>query len=349
MIAMFLASKAIGAMARWSGRRLRLYRLTLRSVAVASAIGSAYLPTCIADEPDAFRTLGAPMQAYEPNLFGYTHSSGDVGFVDFTLSVKYPLLPRLSEQWWSRDNRLFIAFTGRFAFYYDTLPSSPALVKRLNPKLFFQHIFVEGATDSVPGNHSDWFSTRAQEPRTYATFAYAHESNGQSVDTATEYAQAVESASDPRFAIDTISRGWDYLEVNARHVVMERTDYRWSVNGSAKEFLNNGVFQGRPEEVRSWEPTTQGKPRKQVDGLMIRGKFENVRPGSAAFSGTEFSVAYTTGMQDAGRYSTVRLEAGLQAIEIPLVLWCSRGYMSDLARYYLNVRSCGVAIAIAGF
>ena len=296
-----------------------------------------------------FRTLGAPMQAYEPNLVGYTSASGDVNFVDFTLSVKYPLMPRLTERWLSPDNRMFVSFTGRFAFYYGTRPSSPAIVKRLNPKLFFQHIFIDGATDALPSANSAWLPSRVQEPRSYATFGYAHESNGQSVATAQQYAQAVSAAADPRYAIDTISRGWDYLELNARHVLAERPAYRWSVHGSAKQFLSNGLLQGHPEEVRSWEPTTQGKPRAQVDGLLVRSKFENVKPKSSAFSGTEFSIAYTTGRQDTGRYSTVRLEAGVQVVEIPLVLWCSRGYMSDLARYYVNVRSCGVAIAIAGF
>ncbi len=310
----------------------------------------AFLPlACRAGEENVFRTVGAPLQAYEPNLIGYTRATGDTSFVDFTLSVKYPLMPRLTQRVWSPDNRLFVAFSGRFAFYYDTRQSSPAIVKRLNPKVFFQHVFRAAAPDAVTAPGADFLPRRIQEPKSYATFAYAHESNGQSIDTAAGYAEALRTAQDPRYAIDYISRGWDYLELNGRHVLRENSHFRWSVNGSAKEFLSNGIFQGPPEEVRSWEVTTQGKPRKQVDGLMVRAKFEGVRAETRAISATELSVAYTTGSQSIGRYSTVRLEAGIQVLEIPFVVWCSRGYMSDLARYYVNVRSCGVALAIAGF
>jgi hypothetical protein len=326
----------------WRGRR--------PATTIAGLLCAAGLPGVgLADEESVFRTVGAPLQAYEPNLIGYTRATGDASFVDFTLSVKYPLMPRLTQHWWSPDNRLFLAFSGRFAFYYDTRQSSPAIVKRLNPKVFYQHVFRAAAPDPPPTPGSDWLPRRIQEPRSYATFAYAHESNGQAVDTAAGYAEAVRSAQDPRYAIDYISRGWDYLELNGRHVLHENRDFRWSVNGSVKDFLGNGIFQGHPEEVRPWEVTTQGKPRSAVDGLTVRGKFEGVRPETFAISGTELSVAYTTGSRSVGRYSTVRVEAGIQAFEIPFVVWCSRGYMSDLARYYVNVRSCGVALAIAGF
>ncbi len=301
-----------------------------------------------ADDENGFRTLGSPMQAYEPNLFGYTHASGDVDFVDFTLSVKYPLLPNLTDRHWTPENRLYLAFTGRFAFYYDTRDSSPVIVKRLNPKLFFEHIFVDGAPDRLSSDGSGR-QGRPQEPKTYVTFAYAHESNGQSIDTLKEYDQAVANESNAGAAIDYVSRGWDYLELNGRNVLSESARYRWSMTGSAKDFLSNGLFQGHPEEVWSWEPTSQGKPRDEVDGLTIRSKLEGVRGGSGAIRASELSVAYTTGYHDVGRYTTLRIEAGVQAFEIPLILWCSRGYMSDLARYYLNVTSCGVALAIAGF
>ena len=317
--------------------------------AAGLALGILLPLASFADDENVFRTVGAPLQAYEPNLIGYTRATGDASFVDFTLSVRYPLMPRLTQHWWSPDNRLFLAFSGRFAFYYDTRQSSPAIVKRLNPKVFFQHVFRPAAPDLGPAPGESLIPRRLQEPKSYATLAYAHESNGQSVDTAAGYAEAVRTAQDPRYAIDYISRGWDYLELNGRHVLHESRDFRWSVNGSVKDFLGNGIFQGHPEEVRSWEVTTQGKPRKEVDGLMVRAKFEGVRPENLSISGTELSVAFTTGSQAPGRYSTVRLEAGIQVLEIPFVVWCSRGYMSDLARYYVNVRSCGVALAIAGF
>ena len=330
--------------------RKRTQRLLHESARLLLLMLSAVAgPACTAADDKVFRVLGAPMQPYEPNVFGYTRATDDVGFIDFTLSVKYPLLPQLSDRVWGQQNRVFVAFTGRFAFYYNTRDSSPAVVKRLNPKLFFEHVFADERSPPEVTYSGSVTPARAQEPRTAATFAYGHESNGQSVHTEAGYAQALASEKDPRFAIDYVSRGWDYLELNGRHVLSESTNHRWTVNGSLKDFLANGIFQGRPEEVNVWEKTTQGKPRKQVDGVMVRSKYETVRKDSTLIGDSEFSVAYTTGYQDFGRYSTVRFEAGVQALEIPVVVWCSKGYMSDLSRYYRLITSCGVGIAISGF
>jgi hypothetical protein len=302
-----------------------------------------------AAEDSAFRTLGPSLQSYEPNLIGYTWASEDTGFVDFTLSVKYPLLPKLTQRFLSANERVFLAFTGRFAFYYETRESSPVIVKRINPKLYFQHVFDDGAGSSRNSEGPDWLPQRVQEPRTYATLAYAHESNGQTIDSESVYKEALGNAPDPRFAMDSIGRGWDYLELNARHVLIDRAGYRWSVNGSLKDFLNEGLLQGHPDEVRDWEDTTKAKPRSTVDGLTARIKFESVHPNTTVITGTKLSLAYTTGLQSAGRFSTVRLEAGLQVYEMPIVIWCSQGYVNDLARYYLNIRACGVALEVAGF
>ena len=302
-----------------------------------------------AGEDSEFRTLGPSLQSYEPNLIGYTRASEDSGFVDFTLSIKYPLLPKITQRFLSPNERVFLAFTGRFAFYYDTRESSPVIVKRINPKLLFQHVFDDGAENSRERQTPDWLPERVQEPRTYATFAYAHESNGQTVDSEAAFKEAQRSAANSRYAQDTIGRGWDYLELRAHHVLIDRASYRWSVNASVAEFLNPGLFQGHPDEVRTWENTSKGKSRNAVDGLGARLKFESVVPNNTVISGTQLSVSYTTGSKAPGQFSTVRLEAGLQVFEMPLVVWCSQGYMNDLARYYQNIRACGIALAVAGF
>ena len=319
--------------------------ITLLGVTVLAAgpnLGSAA-------EDSAFRTQGPSLQSYEPNLIGYTWASEDTGFVDFTLSLKYPLLPKLTQRLLSDSERVFLAFTGRFAFYYETRESSPVIVKRINPKLYFQHVFADGAGSSRNNQSPDWLPERVQEPRTYATLAYAHESNGQTIDSEAGYKEALRTAPESRFAIDSIGRGWDYLELSGHHVLIDRAGYRWSLNGTIKDFLSVGLLQGHADEVRTWEDTTKGKRRTTVDGLTARIKFESTYLNTSAISGTQLSLAYTTGLQSAGRFSTVRLEAGLQVFEMPIVIWCSQGYVNDLARYYLNVRACGVALAVAGF
>jgi hypothetical protein len=66
------------------------------------------------------------VQPYEPITFGYTKDSDDVGYVDFTLSLKYRFVP---VRWTGPNDYLFLAFTGRFGFYIGTRPSSPVIGK----------------------------------------------------------------------------------------------------------------------------------------------------------------------------------------------------------------------------
>src|SRR5678816_2877848 len=86
------------------------------------------------------------VEAYEPNLVGYTWQEDDVGFIDVTLSLKYQMFPDHISQWTcsSPDRcgdrwRAYLAFTGRFGFYYGTRASDPVIAKTFNPKLLFRY------------------------------------------------------------------------------------------------------------------------------------------------------------------------------------------------------------------
>jgi len=49
------------------------------------------------------------------------------------------------------------------------------------------------------------------------------------------------------------------------------------------------------------------------------------------------------------RYSTVRIEAGIQFKQLPITLWWQDGYASDLALYFRKVRSWGIELDIGSF
>jgi hypothetical protein len=109
-----------------------------------------------------------------------------------------------------------------------------------------------------------------------------------------------------------------------------------------KYFLNDGLLQGKPEELHYWEHPPDGKPRKEVDGLGVIFKYQRKFAGMDA----KVVLGYDTGYQDAFRYSTVRLEAGVAVFQLPIVFWAQKGYMADLSQWYKNVTSYGVQIEI---
>lgn len=139
----------------------------------------------------------ADLESYEPTTLGYTKDSDDVPFFDFKISVKYPIFPILF------DKRLFFAFSGRFGQYIGTRSSSPVIGKRFNPKLCVMFPF-----------------DTTHPRRDYIDFAYAHESNGQKIDTLAESNEIQKDEEKPTYARDYISRGWDYLEIVAKNTYL---------------------------------------------------------------------------------------------------------------------------------
>ncbi|MGC1454022.1 MAG: phospholipase A, partial [Nitrospirota bacterium] len=151
---------------------------------------------------------------YEPTTIGYTHDSDDTGFMDFKISVRYQLFPA----WITRgqnylqsglgdNSALYFAFTGRFSQYIGTRDSSPVVEKLFNPKLFYRLW-----TDPAHEDHVD--------------LAFAHESNGQAIDSQAEYQAALATSANQNEVKDQLSRGWDYWEISWKKTVYERPAYQ---------------------------------------------------------------------------------------------------------------------------
>lgn len=273
---------------------------------------------------------GAPgLQSYEPNTIGLTKDSDDVGFLDVKLSMIYPLLPGIT------GDRVYFAATVRFAQYIETRESSPVIGKRFNPKLIF------------------WRHRPQNRTRDYVDFAYAHESNGQSINTPEEYHFEVQrqtaTGNRPEFAKDFISRGWDYLEVAAKYAHGAGPDQpgRLTIYSSFRYFLDDGLLQGPAEEYNSWENDPEGKPRKEVQGLAVLFRYDRPIKDTRWVTGIKVAAGLETGYSNPLRYNTLRLEGRADVVQLPLLIFYQNGYNSDLALYYKRVSTVGIALELA--
>jgi hypothetical protein len=296
----------------------------------------------------------AVIEGYEPNPFGYTKQANDVGFVDFTLSIK----AQLFRDWICRRSdgmhRLYFTFTGRFGFYVRTRYSSPVIAKNYNPKLVWRLIPNTEATTAatVHGNKT------IREYSGYIELGYAHDSNGQSIDTLQEFEVQASQVGSTAAALDYVSRGWDYVQVTGKKSFSaDRLGQAVvSVYPDLKFFLRHGLFQGVPEEYHGWEQDTALRPRHAFDGLSAAVEY---RP-FAGLSGQDSRAAvpksslrmelkYTTGYDPVARYDTIRGELGINVFGLPITTWAQDGYMNGLARYYKKTRALGVELRFAEF
>ncbi|MES1196135.1 MAG: hypothetical protein ABUL58_04235, partial [Steroidobacter sp.] len=279
---------------------------------------------------------GEMVQAYEPSTIGYTKDSDDVPFMDFTVSLKYRFLRKWMSNLSSLQNEgLYFAFTGRFGMYIGDRHSAPVIGKSFNPKLFWRHVTDDSYSRFRPlntGTHPD-----VELIKGYMDFAYAHESNGQSIDSPEEYATAQANSEKPEFANDNISRGWDYLQFVWKRTLSGKSVHRITMYTDLKYFLHHGLMQGRAEEYNTWENNPEGKPRKAVNGISELLEYENAWHVPAGYenrpilANPRVSLHCETGYQTPFKYNTVRFELGAQLLEFPVTLWVQQGYNSDLA------------------
>jgi hypothetical protein len=263
--------------------------------------------------------------------------------------LKYRLLPKTISK---KNERLYFAFTGRFGMYIGNRHSEPVIGKSYNPKLIWRHVMDDERKSFVPFATGD--AEVRQEYQGYLDVAYAHESNGQSIGSAAEFASARATAQHPDFASDGLSRGWDYAQLVWKTTVLDRTVRRVTAYADLKYFFPQGLLQDHIEEYNSWENSPEGKPRKVVNGIAALVDYEHSWHAPIArrtlwLANPRVSLKYETGYRSPFKYSTVRLEAGVHVLELPLTLWMQRGYGSDLAQYYKQVSSYGLELKMGGF
>ena len=295
------------------------------------------------------------IDAYDPNTLGYTKQADDVPFVDFTISIKAQLFRSFfCDRVGGERSRLYLTFTGRFGFYVSTRHSSPVIAKEYNPKLLWRWIENPQSTIQTTG----YDGRPEKQYKGYLDLAYAHSSNGQSIDSLQEYQAQSAQVGSPTYALDYISRGWDYLEVAGKATFAADALGRGALSlyPDFKFFLRHGLIEGVPEEYHSWEQDTALRPRHAFDGLDMTLEYWPLAKASCSDheglfckAGLRFALTYTTGYDPIARYNTVRGEFGFLAIGLPLTIWVQDGYMNSLARYYLKTRSIGFELRITQF
>lgn len=280
---------------------------------------------------DAFGSL----ESYEPNLLGYRYDDNDSGYMDFKISLKYPMFHSSEPQDanWGWFPHIYLAFTGRFSQYIGERDSSPVISKRFNPELFGRYW--------LDHTHGD-----------YLDIAYGHESNGQSIDTSAAYIARRNSftteGEDPDFANDYISRGWDYVGATWKfqRKVPFTDNSKFTGYLQLRYFLDDGFLQGKKEEYNSWENNPEGKPRDRVDGIRLKLKYDTNFINNKVFKSNKLFFSLTTGYEDVFNYNTVRAEWAVGLWNVPVMIWASKGYNSDLVDYYKKVDSFGIAIEL---
>ena len=299
------------------------------------------------------------LQSHEPNIVGITSDSNDVPFLDFKMSLKYPIFHKgmyCGEKTWEKWIKWFpfpyMAGTVRFAQYSDEdRHSSPVIGKRFNPMVFGRYWLDAGEKGRKDRKVK---KVKYDHERTaYIDIGFAHESNGQKVDTEAEYlALKASNPENPDFANDFLSRGWDYYFVVPKYYWVFGGD-TVSVNGNFKYFPNRSPPQGKNEEYNVWERAREGEnfKRRGVDGITFSLLYK--RKCLDLF--WRFSIAckttgsYTTGYDRAFKYSTLRVETVSKFRNLPFMLWWSNGYNSDLTDYFRRVNSFGGAFELTTF
>ena len=251
--------------------------------------------------------------------------------MDFKLSLLYPMLhdgEPVSEGPYRYLPRPYFAFTGRFAQYITTRESSPVLAKRFNPKVIAR----------------TWLSEKGE----YIDFAYEHESNGQSINTAAAYqrkvADLIASGENPDYAKDYISRGWDFLSLTFKNKMTFGSQDVSSYLG-LKTYLPNGILQGPTEEAHLWEGAAREFSRSDFDGISWR-LVSKMRLKMGPIRGTKGSIELITGIGKPFEHISSQLEFTTFWWDFPITLWGASGYNSDLIDYYTRVESFGLAFEL---
>lgn len=303
------------------------------------AIALALPPAAPAQVSQAIRDHVPLLETYESNAIGLTNDSDDVGFLDVNLSLKYPIMPKTLGGV-LKHSRIYLAASARFAQYLGTRPSSPVIGKRFNPKVLWRQVAGWNSHKATAAGKT-CSESGGTDGCDYVDFAFAHESNGQSIDDAREFeVQALAERGRVEFARDHISRGWDHLELAVRKWGALSSDIR--VDTSFKYFLRHGPLQGDAEDFFDFERDPEVKHRRRVHGLALRGTWEPKL-------GLSVALGFETGGSRPFRYNTLRVEMIKEVAELPLMFFYQDGYGSDLTLFYKRVSSLGFGLALSTF
>ncbi|NTV14618.1 MAG: hypothetical protein HGA96_11925 [Desulfobulbaceae bacterium] len=272
-----------------------------------------------AEAPDG----GGPihlLSGNEPSYFALGHDSGSgENNVEFYLSIKYPLLTTPIEKWLGEGSKLYFNYNGKYDFYAFSRDSSPIISRKQNPGVMFEHSWPP-----VSNMHLQSLKT-----------GYFHESNGQTVDTREEY-QATE------YAADYVSRGWDYIPLEAKFAVSEKRHGifgNFYLNLQGRYFLDHQMFRHDREDEIFWTQMAEQPRIEEYDGVRVNLATVFILPRIEARE-IKFNALFRSGYREFNL--SQRYEATLRLFDLPLYVYYSRGYGSELSTYHQQGTTYGI-------
>lgn len=290
-------------------------------------------------QQEAIPKIGSPLHptallsSDEPNRLGCTRDSYEHAcFMDFVLSLRYPLFYETLQEGHKFDMLPFFSFTGRLGQYSGTVRhSSPVVTKQFNPRLYLR-VYTNYTVNQPLGT--------ADSKQDFYEVGYAHESNGQYVDSVALFNSTAASVGGTDIAQDYISRGWDYMNYR-RHLHFNVLGSN-SLDAEFRYFFSYGLLQKGSEEYFPWEQQRAITRISQVDGIRLK---VNRDLYWSWFKGA--TLSYTTGYRNFARWNTFRAELGFIPLSdfmgLPIVLWGQNGYLNNVTQYYRNAWSIGLA------
>lgn len=290
---------------------------------VKPAVTTIQRPTLlVSDEPN---TLGTAEDGYE-----------GVAYMDFNLSLRYPLAYESRLEGRNNITGLwmpYFSFTGRMSQYFNRR-SAPVVTKRFNPK-FMVRVY---GTEPQAGRKV-WVDDYTLD---YYDVGYAHESNGQYVNSAVAFNDVAANFGSTDIAQDYVHRGWDYLDYR-RHLHFEKNRIG-ILDLELKYFLKHGLAQKTAMDTYAWETPRTITYIGQVDGIRMRA---GVDVNNGWFKNAY--VSWITGYRNIARYNTFRIESTFTPLTtylgVPVVLWWQTGYDNSVARFYQHSWYAGIAFS----
>lgn len=256
-------------------------------------------------------------------------------YLDFDISLKHPVLRRALDPVFddfglSNRNRyaqLYLAFSGRFSQYTGSRPSSPVVARRFNPELFLRF----------------WGDNKG-----YWDIGYGHESNGQRITSSAAFHQEelnyLADNESPRFARDSLSRGWDYMTLNWKQDWRAAGEGNLITQFNLRYYNRDGLFQGEPEEYNTWEDGgRQARPRRNYDGIRFSAEYF-LRDSCSTICVQKLELTQSTGSGRVFTNNSTTLELTTDFYGLPLHFWGRTGYNSDLIDYYDYTNSWGIGL-----
>lgn len=252
------------------------------------------------------RGLFKRLESNEPNYVAWTASDDtDNNHSEFYISLKYPIFSNLWE--WGADV-LFI-YNGKYDFYIGSRDSAPIVSRLQNPG-----IAIEKAFNGKNGPHN-------------LRIGWYHESNGQSVETQTQF-------NNTENAIDHVSRGWDYLGIDYKKSfkpdLIFDTSLRLFCDCQAMGFLDK-----REDEI-FWRPVVEQPSIWDFDGFRTGLEYSPGKIGNF-LTNVRIRADIRTGLGDSDAFGNVSGKLSLSfriADNIPLSIFYFNGYGKDISTYH---------------